>query len=232
MRMQQDQKPFSDVRVRKAIVMASDREQMLRLAYRNHGVLGEHHHVAPFQPDYCCLPPIKRDVAGARRLLAEGGYPNGIDITLALGNTQGRYEQDTAQVLQQNCAEAGIRLALQVVPAAQYWTIWDKVPFGMTYWAHRPQGIMALELAYRTGSAWNESHFTNASFDAALDKALGILDPHERSVAMGDAQRILQEQAVMVQAYFPKKFTVVSSHVREFRADPQDYYRMDRVWLA
>jgi len=232
MRMQQDKKPFDDVRVRKAIVLSSDREQMLRLAYRDQGVLGEHHHVAPFHPDYFRLPPLARDVGAARRLLAAAGYPNGIDLTLALGNTQGRYEQDTAQILQQNCAEAGIRLSLQVVPAAQYWTIWDKVPFGMTYWGHRPLGIMVLELAYRSGSVWNESHFSNPKFDAALDHALGILDPHERSAAMGDAERILQEEAVMVQAYFPQKFTVASAQVRGFRADPQDYYRMDRVWLA
>jgi peptide/nickel transport system substrate-binding protein len=232
MRMQQDKKPFNDVRVRKAVVLSSDREQMLRLAYRNYGVLGEHHHVAPFHPDYFRLPPIKRDVETARRLLAQAGYPDGIDLTLALGNTQGRYEQDTAQILQQNCAEAGIRLSLQVIPAAEYWTIWDKVPFGMTYWGHRPLGVMVLELAYRSGSVWNESHFANAKFDAALDRALGILDPHERSAAMGDAERILQEEAVMVQAYFPKKFTVAGAHVRDFRADPQDYYRMDKVWLA
>jgi len=49
---------------------------------------------------------------------------------------------------------------------------------------------------------------------------------------MGDAQRILQEQAIIVQAYFPKKFTVVGAQVRDFRADPSDYYRMDKVWLA
>jgi peptide/nickel transport system substrate-binding protein len=230
--MKQNQKPYDDVRVRKAVVFSCDREQMMRLAYRDLGVLGEHHHVAPFHPDYFQLPPIKRDVAQARRLLAEAGYPDGIDLTLSLGNTQGRYEQDTAQVLQQNCAEAGIRLALQVLPAAEYWTIWDKVPFGMTYWAHRPQGIMTLELAYRSGSAWNESGFSNAKFDAALEAAAAILDPRERSRAMGECERILQNQAVMVQAYFPKKFTVVSSRVRGFRADPQDYYRMDKVWLA
>ena len=232
MRMKQDQKPYDDVRVRKAVVLSCDREQMLRLAYRDMGVLGEHHHVAPFHPDYFPLPPIKRDVARARHLLAEAGHPDGIDLTLSVGNTQGRYEQDTAQVLQQNCADAGIRLSLQVLPAAEYWTIWDKVPFGITYWAHRPQGIMTLELAYRSGSAWNESHFVNAQFDAALDKASGILEPRERSRAMGECERILQDQAVMVQAYFPKKFTVVSSRVRNFRADPQDYYRMDGVWLA
>jgi peptide/nickel transport system substrate-binding protein len=232
MRMQQDQKPYDDLRVRKAVVLAADREQMLKLAFRGRGVRGENHHVAPFHPDYFPLPPVKRDVAAARRLLGEAGYPRGIDLTLALGNTQGRWEQDTAQVLQQNCAEAGIRLTLNLVPAAEYWSIWDKVPFGMTYWGHRPLGVMVLELAYRSGSVWNESHFANAKFDAALDTALGILEPRQRAQAMADAERILQDEAVMLQPYFAEKFTAVSANVRGFRADPSDYYRMDRVWLA
>src|SRR6185369_11187145 len=77
MRMQQDKKPFDDVRVRKAVVLSADREQMLRFAYRNHGVLGEHHHVAPFHSDYFRLAPIRRDVAAARGLLAQAGYANG-----------------------------------------------------------------------------------------------------------------------------------------------------------
>ncbi|HEY0341401.1 MAG TPA: hypothetical protein VGC34_11395, partial [Steroidobacteraceae bacterium] len=85
---------------------------------------------------------------------------------------------------------------------------------------------------YRSGSVWNESHFSNPEFDVALDRALGILDPRQRSVALGEAERILQEQAIIVQAYFPKKFTVMGAHVRDFCADPQDYYRMDKVWLA
>jgi peptide/nickel transport system substrate-binding protein len=232
LRMQQDQPPFDDIRIRKAVVLAADPAQMLKLAFRGRGVLGENHHVAPFHPDYFPLPPMGRDVARAKRLLAEAGYQNGIDLTLALGNTQGRWEQDTAQVLQQNCLEAGIRLHLNLVPAAEYWTIWNKVPFGMTYWAHRPLGVMALELAYRSGAVWNESHFSNREFDAALDKALGILDPQQRARAMGVAERILQEQAVIVQPFFPEKFTAVTAKVRGFRADPSDYYRMDKVWLA
>ncbi len=84
------------------------------------------------QPDYFGLPPLKRDVAAAKALLAEAGYANGLDIEITLGNTQGRWEQDTAQVLQQNLAEAGIRLKLNVLPASQYWPVWNKVPFGLT----------------------------------------------------------------------------------------------------
>ncbi len=232
MRMQVDQKPFDDRRIRQAVVAAADNAQMLAIAYRGLGVVAEDHHVAPFQPDYGALPRRPRDVARARRLLAEAGHPDGVDLALTLGNTQGRWEQDTAQILQQNCAEAGIRLQLNVIPAAEYWSIWNKTPFGLTYWSHRPLGVMLLDLAYRTGGAWNESHFADPAFDRALDEAMAILDPRDRAAAMGKAQAILQDEAVMVQPYWARKFTAVSSRVRGHRMHPSDYFRMDKVSLA
>ena len=232
MRMQHDQKPFDDLRVRRAVQLAADNAEMLRLAYRGYGVVGENHHVAPFQPDYGPLPAQKRDVPRARRLLAEAGHGDGLDLALTIGNTQGRFEQDTAQVLQQNLAEAGIRLKLKVLPASEYWSVWDKTPFGLTYWSHRPLGVMALDLAYRSTSSWNESHFNDPGFDAALDSAMGVLDPRARAVHMAGLQKTLQDQAVMVQPYWAEKFTAVSPRVRGYRAHPSDYFRMDKVWLA
>lgn len=232
MRMQHDQKPYDDLRVRRAVQLAADNAQMLRLAYRGYGVVGENHHVAPFQPDYAALPAFKRDVPQARHLLAEAGHANGIELKLTLGNTQGRFEQDTAQVLQQNLAEAGIRLKLNVLPASEFWSVWDKTPFGLTYWAHRPLGVMALDLAYRSTSSWNESRFNDPKFDAGLDTAMGLIDPVARSKAMAGLEQILQDQAVMVQPYWAEKFTAVSPRVRNYRAHPSDYFRMDRVWLA
>jgi peptide/nickel transport system substrate-binding protein len=232
MRMQGDQKPYDDIRVRQAVIAAADNAAMLKFAYRGMGVLGENMHVAPSQPDYAPLPPQKRDVAKARRLLSEAGHPDGIDLSLTLGNTQGRWEQDTAQILQQNCAEAGIRLRLNVIPPAEYWSIWDKTPFGLTYWSHRPLGVMLYDLAYRSGSVWNESKFANPAFDAALDGAMAILDPKARAVQMRAAETILREHAVMVQPFWAEKFTAVSDRVIGHRVHPSDYFRMDRVGLT
>ncbi|HZH10702.1 MAG TPA: ABC transporter substrate-binding protein [Microvirga sp.] len=232
MRMQVNQKPFDDIRVRKAVQLAADNEQMLKLAYRGMGTVGANMHVSPVQPEYFPLPAQKRDVAQAKKLLAEAGYPNGIDLTLTVGNTQGKWEQDTAQILQQNLAEAGIRLKLNVLPAAQYWPIWNKTPFGLTYWAHRPLAVMTLDLAYRSGAAWNESNFASKEFDAALDKALAIVDPKERAKAMESVEKILQDAAVMVQPYWPQNFTAISKKVQGYRAHPSHYFRMDGVWMA
>lgn len=232
MRMQHDARPFDDLRVRRAVQLAADNAQMLKLAYRGFGAVGENHHVAPFQPDYAPLPAQKRDVAQARHLLTEAGHADGLDLALTIGNTQGRFEQDTAQVLQQNLAEAGIRLHLKVLPASEYWSVWDKTPFGLTYWSHRPLGVMALDLAYRSGSAWNESHFSDPGFDRALDNAMARLDPKDRARDMAGLEKTLQDQAVMVQPYWAEKFTAVSPRVRGYRAHPSDYFRMDKVWLA
>ena len=231
-RMQPAHKPFDDLRVRQAVLAAADNAAMLRFAYRGLGVLGENTHVAPVQPDYAALPPPQRDVARARRLLIEAGYPDGLDLTLTLGNTQGRWEQDTAQVLQQNCAEAGIRIKLNVIPPAEYWSVWDKTPFGLTYWSHRPLGVMVYDLAYRTGSVWNESKFADPAFDQALDAALAVIDPRARALEMKRAEALLRDQAIFVQPYWPQKFTAVSEHVIGHRAHPSDYFRMDRVGLA
>jgi len=231
-RMQSDQKPFDDVRVRQAIVLAADNAKILELAYRGQGAVGENHHVAPVHPEYFPLPPLVRDVARSKALLAEAGFADGIDVELTLGNTQGKWEQDAAQVLQQQLAEAGIRVKLNVLPAEQYWPIWNKVPFGLTFWAHRPLGVMVLDLAYRSGAVWNESHFASVEFDEALNAASGIVDPKARSKVMEKVEKILQDSAVMVQPFFPYQLTAVQKNVMDFRAHPSEYYRMDAVWLA
>lgn len=232
MRMQVDQRPFDDIRVRQAVQLAANNEQMLEVAYRGKGTVAANYHVAPVQADYFPLPATPRDVEKAKALLAEAGYPNGLALELTLGNTQGKWEQDTAQVLQQNLAEAGIQLRLNVLPATQYWPIWNKVPFGLTYWAHRPLGSMTLDLAYRSGGAWNESHLADPGFDAALDKAMSVVDPAARVSAMEEVQRILRDSAVMVQAFWPEPMTAAASNVRGFTMHPSDYFRMDTVWLA
>jgi len=232
MRMQVDQPPFDDIRVRQAVQLAADNAQMLAIAHRGEGTLGRNYHAAPSQPDYYDLPAIERDVEKAKALLKEAGYENGLDLELTLGNTQGRWEQDTAQVLQQNLAEAGIRLKLNVLPATQYWPIWNKVPFGLTYWAHRPLATMTLDLAYRSGGDWNESHFSSPEFDAALDKAMAQIDPEKRRDSMREVERILRDNAVMVQPFWPSRYTATAKNVRGYRLHPSDYFRMDGVWLA
>ncbi len=229
-RMKVTEPPFTDHRVRRAIQLCSDNQQNLDQAHRGMGQVADHHHVAEVHPEYFPLPPLPRNVDEARRLLAEAGQ-EGLTVDCAVGNTAGSWEQDSVAVLQQNLREAGINLNIQVLPAAQYWDIWDKAPFSLTVWTHRPLGTMALALAYRTGVPWNETSYSSPEFDAALARAEALVDVEQRRAAMEEAQRILREDAVMVQPFFRAELTAHLDHVKGWQTHPTLYHQFQNVWV-
>ena len=62
------------------------------------------------------------------------------------------------------------------MPGGTYWDRWLSTPFGFTSWTHRALGVQVLNLAYRSGVAWNETSYSNPEFDRLLDKAGGLAD--------------------------------------------------------
>ena len=164
--------------------------------------MAEHHHVASIHPEYFKLPPVKRNIKEAKKLLKEAGYPNGIEVACNVGNTDGVWEQDSVAVLKEDAAAAGINIKMNVMPMAQYWDVWTKAPLSLTSWTHRPLAVMVLGLAYRTGVPWNESSYANPEFDKALTEAESTLNVEDRRAKMEKVEKILQDDAVLVQPFF------------------------------
>ena len=231
-RMQVDQKPFTDKRVRQAICMSVDNTKIKNLIYPDGGDAGENHHVAPVHPDYMALPAIKRDVEGAKKLLKDAGFEKGLEVTIDVGNTDGPWHQTACEAMRDQMKEAGINLKVNVMPAAKYWEIWDKTAFGCTAWTHRPLGTMVMSLGYRTGVPWNESHYANPEFDKALNAAEATLDVEQRKQKLGVAEKILQDDAVMVMPIFRPVFTITSKKVQGYVAHPTEYHQFNKVWLT
>lgn len=231
MRMKVTEKPFDDIKVRRAVMLACDAPRFREVLYGGQGDIGNHFHVAPIHPEYYPLPELQQDIEAAKALLAEAGYPDGIDLTIDCGNTSGPWHQQACELLREQVAEAGIRLTINVIPAAQYWEIWDKTPFGITQWTHRPLGTMVLSLGYRSGVPWNESGFASAEFDEALNKAEALVDVDARREAMADVQRIMQEQAVVVLPLWLPVFFAASNKVKGLNAHPTQYHQFQRVWI-
>jgi peptide/nickel transport system substrate-binding protein len=231
-RMKVTEKPFTDVRVRKAVQKTCDVKRQLDIAHRGLGIVAEHHHVATIHPEYFALPPYKRDIEGAKKLLAEAGYPDGIELTCNVGNAEGVWEQDSVAVLKEDAAAAGINIKMNVMPQAQYWDVWTKAPLSLTSWTHRPLAVMVLGLAYRTGVPWNESSYANPEFDAALTEAESTLNVDERRKKMEKVEKILQDDAVLVQPFFRAVFTAIRDNVVGFEMHPTRYYRFHKVSLV
>jgi peptide/nickel transport system substrate-binding protein len=102
----------------------------------------------------------------------------------------------------------------------------------MTSWTHRPLGVMALNLGYRSGQAWNETRYANPEFDAKLATANGLLDPNARREVMAEVQRILQRDALMVQPFWRNQYVATRSRVRGYKTHPTQYHQFQDVWLA
>jgi peptide/nickel transport system substrate-binding protein len=231
-RMQVDVKPFNDVRVRRALVKAADNAAIKQLVFGEHGSVANNFHVAPIHPEYFPLPPAVRDLAGARQLLREAGYDKGIDLTIVVGNNDGPWQQAACEALRDQVKEAGINLAIDVVPATKYWEVWNKVPFGATSWSHRPLGTMALAEAYRSGASWNETHFSDPQFDQALAEAEATLDVVQRKAKMQRVEQILRDAALMIQPFWRPVFVLASSKVHGYQAHPARQMQLTKVWMS
>ena len=94
-----------------------------------------------------------------------------------------------------------------------------------------PLGTMVISLGYRTGVPWNESSYGNPEFDAALDDAEATLDVEARRAKMETVQKILQDDAVMVQPVWRPVFTIITGQVKDYPAHPTQYHQFNKVWL-
>ena len=108
-RMNPGIKPFDDPRVRRAVVMAADYDSVNKVVFLDLGTRPRSM-VPPVIPGHdASVKLVQRDVEGAKRLLAEAGYPNGIDLPLEYAGLEW-WEEGVALQMQQGLAAAGIRV--------------------------------------------------------------------------------------------------------------------------
>ncbi len=224
-------KPWSDPRVRMAMRLGLDNKAVMEVALRGLGTVGQDCHVAPVQPDYGKVPDVKRDIAGAKKLLAAAGFPKGFTTELAVPSDIA-WIVAQCQAAAEQWKEIGVTVKLKVLPGAEYWNVWTKVPFGATIWYHRPLGVMTMNLAYRTGVPWNETGYSNPKLDALLNQAGGILESAKRAVVMQQVEEIMQADGPIAQPLWAKVFTFMDKKVQGFEMHPTNYVFGNTLALA
>jgi peptide/nickel transport system substrate-binding protein len=231
MRMKVTEKPFDDARVRKAMKLALDAEAIVQIALRGLGVPGDHTHVSAAHPDYKPIKPLGRDIAAAKQLLTDAGHPEGFETTLFVPNDT-PWIVAQAQAAAEQWKDIGVTVKINVMPGAQYWDVWTKVPFGGTIWYHRPLGSMLIALGYRTGVPWNESSYSNAELDETLTKVEGTLDIDKRRDLMGRIEEIMHEDGPIAQPMWTNNFTFYDKKVQGVVVHPTNYFFADRFALG
>lgn len=230
--MRQDQKPFDDVRVRRALAMAVDRDLLVDLVLEG---LGRAAHDNILSPEYrfrIDTPAVRYDAAAARRLLAEAGHPQGIRIKLVASNRPAIRTQ-VAVAIKEMARPAGFDIDVETMPHDTYLAnVWRKGNFYMGYWGMQPTEDGAFTLLLTSDAAFEDTAWNNKEFDDLVARGRSTLDDAERARLYAQAQRLLVRDVPYVIPFFQDVLTASRDWVKGWQVHPlsRTYYT-ENVWL-
>ena len=221
-RLRADRAPGDDPRLMQALRLATDRTAIFDLVLQGHGALGKDTPIGPMYSQYFSedLQVPERDIEAARQLLAEAGYPDGLDLVLHSPDTGNR--PNLAVVLKDQWAEAGINVEVNVEPESVYYGDdgWLAVDLGITGWGSRPYPQFFLDTMLVCGANWNESHFCDSEFDRLANLAGTTLNEDERVEAYNQIQALLVERGPTLIPYFFSQLGAISDKFSNFQMKP------------
>jgi len=233
-----DRGPFADKRVRRAVALALNRENLVRGMFRGRASLGNDSPFAPiFGATDPAVPQRREDLVGARALLAEAGLPNGFRAQL----TTERFQEmpDYAVVIQNALRKIGIDLSLNVEDQSAYYgravfgsSDWLDSEMGIEDYAHRgvPNTILTASLGSR--GTFNAAHFKNPEYDRLVASYIAALDPATQRTSAGRIQRLLLEETPVIIAYFYDWLSVTGKSVSGLRPTAMGHLNLTETRVA
>ena len=216
--------PLRDVRVRQAIAFAMDRQAMVHAVWRDQAklassLLPEGHWAAA---DPASLAQYPHDLVCARTLLAEAGYKPG-QLQLEMKTSQDETTRLLALILQQQMADAGIKLTLR---ASEFGTFYADVSSGR-FEMYALRWIGSNEdpdiYQYALGSdrfpprGANRGHYSDEQVDRLLGAAAGSTDEAARRLDYVQVQQILAQQVPVLPLWYPNNEVVHSTRLGGLR---------------
>jgi peptide/nickel transport system substrate-binding protein len=221
--MRTDRGAFTDKRVRRAVALCLNRENLVRGLFRGRAELGNDSPFAPLYPSTDPgVPQRTEDLAQARELLAAAGVPNGFAARLITERHQEL--PDYAVVIQNAVRKIGIDLTLEVEDQSSYYgravfgsSDWLDSAMGIEDYAHRGVPNTLLRACLGSRGMFNAAHFNSAEYDALIASYIAALDPATQRACAGRIQRLLLEETPVITGYFYNWLSVTAKHVRGVR---------------
>jgi ABC-type transport system substrate-binding protein len=228
-------KPFDDARVRQAMAYAISRDEIIEKAFDGFA-----------QPLWGppLIPPFwagntdryySLDLAKARQLLAEAGYPDGFRATLTTSTTTS-YHAAFATVAQAELKKIGIDLEITPLDGAVSSANWLRGEFEMypiRWWGSDfidPDG--AFRPTFTCKGSYNNSRFCYEPFDELIVKGLVVNSVEDRKAAYREAMKLLAEQQPWIFLVAFDRFQAMKSYVKNYTAFPNgSQYGFRDIWL-
>ena len=227
-------KPLDDLRVRRALSLAVDREEITTKIL----AAGE-------QPALSLVPPgiegytpqlaEPENPDEARRLLAEAGYPEGkgfprIDI---LYNTHEAHRTIAELIRKQWQRELGITVRTRNEEWGTYLSSqrqgrYDVCRKGWVGDYADPNTFLDM---FVTGGEQNNTGWGNPEYDNLIAAAARETDPEKRMAIFRSAERILMDELPILPVYYYVSKNLVKPHVRGFYNNVQDFHPLWSIWI-
>ena len=239
-------KPFTDVRVRKALTLGLDRYTGSKVLFGLTGLRDVGGLTRPGtewtipRADLERLPGFGRDIennrAEARRLLASAGYPNGLKVVLKNRNIKLPY-QDLAVFAIQEWRKIGIEAEHRPLETASWYAEgrdqgnFELMVFPSGGFIDDPDQLLA---PYVPGSPQNWSRFSNPGIEDLFARQARTLDPAERKKLVVELQKIVLENAYYMPGLWMTRNVVHWAKVKNYVAAPSHFtnQKLQDVWLS
>ena len=190
--------PFDDERVRRALSIAINRDELVEGPYRGTArpLLYQIPSAFPQPPK---PPPIEYDPEGARALLAEAGHPDGFSFTIAVNPVRpGPHAQDVAVLIASQLKEIGVDAQIQQIPSvADFQTAQDEGRLD-AYMRSGRQNVVdvgfTLALWHTSSGISNDHRYASEEFDDLIAEANSTPLGPERDALLEEAHALIQEE--------------------------------------
>ncbi|WP_210428922.1 ABC transporter substrate-binding protein [Nocardioides eburneiflavus] len=188
--MRVDQAPFNDVKVRQAMRLIVDRQQMIDQTLSGYGTLGNDMY-APLDVAYASdLPQREQDIDQAKSLLASAGA-EGLQVELFTGDDIGSVAVPAANLFAEQAKAAGVDVKV-TKKTPFYDDNYLSYTFAQDFWNTRnyiPQAVVGT-FPPDQGGTYNETHWDNQEHRDLVNAAAQETDEAKRAELLHDAQEI------------------------------------------
>lgn len=233
--MNMNKAPLNDIRVRKAINYAIDKQAIIDVILNGNGKIA----TSPIAPGVFGFTDKTKNyeynVERAKELMKEAGYENGFTTSILVFS--GEANTQTAEIVQAYLKEIGIDLKVETVETGTYWDMTEKGMHNLFLgsWGvvtgDADYGLYAMYHSSAKGGAGNRDFYENKKVDELLDRAKTEINPEVRKKLYEEAQILIVNDAPDVMLYNRNLTVGAQKYIKGLGVHPVTLYNFATVYI-